>query len=142
MEELHRIRVALSAVARLDGRFGTARIAQVLVGSGAREILRWGLDRLPTYGKLQELGLKQAKELLTLLLNGNLLERRTVEGARPGTFVLALTPAGRAVMKGETVPLLALPDLGGPAEAPPLKAPRALPATPGAAGRDQSGSQR
>src|SRR5439155_2354660 len=44
--EFERVRIALSAVARLQGRFGVERIAQVLVGSQSRAVLDRGLDRI------------------------------------------------------------------------------------------------
>jgi ATP-dependent DNA helicase RecQ len=108
-EEYLRVRIALSAVARLSGRFGAVRIAQVLVGSRAKEVLNWRLDRIPTYGKLEALSLDQAKELLHLLADSGLVERRTLEGGKPGAFVLSLSKEGRSVMKGEARPELPLP---------------------------------
>jgi ATP-dependent DNA helicase RecQ len=108
-EEYLQVRIALSAVARLSGRFGAVRIAQVLVGSRAKEVLSWKLDRIPTYGKLQDLSLDQAKELLHLLADSGLVERRTLEGGKPGAFVLSLSKDGRSVMKGEARPDLPLP---------------------------------
>jgi ATP-dependent DNA helicase RecQ len=112
-EEYLQIRIALSAVARLSGRFGAVRIAQVLVGSRAKEVLNWRLDRIPTYGKLSDCSLDQAKELLNLLADSGLVERRTLEGGKPGTFVLALSEEGRRVMKAEARPDLPLPGRGG-----------------------------
>jgi len=53
--EFETVRVALSAVARLQARFGVERIAQVLVGSRDRKIVERGLDRLPTFGRLAEM---------------------------------------------------------------------------------------
>ena len=108
-EEYLRVRIALSAVARLSGRFGAVRIAQVLVGSRAKEVLNWRLDRIPTYGKLEALSLDQTKELLHLLADSGLVERRTLEGGKPGAFVLSLSKEGRSVMKGEARPELPLP---------------------------------
>ena len=102
-------RIALSAVARLSGRFGAVRIAQVLVGSRAREVKSWGLDRIPTYGKLGEWSIDQAKEFLNLLADVGLVERRTLEGGKPGAFVLSLSEEGRKVMKGLLRPELPLP---------------------------------
>jgi ATP-dependent DNA helicase RecQ len=107
--EYLQVRIALSAVARLSGRFGAVRIAQVLVGSQAQDLLRWRLDRIPTYGKLSDCTLEQAKELLNLLADSGLVERRTLEGGKPGAFVLSLTEEGRRVMKGEARPDLPLP---------------------------------
>jgi ATP-dependent DNA helicase RecQ len=108
-DEYLQVRIALSAVARLSGRFGAVRIAQVLVGSRAKEVLNWNLDGIPTYGKLQDLSLDRAKELLHLLADAGLVERRTLEGGKPGAFVLTLSKFGRSVMKGEARPDLPLP---------------------------------
>ena len=107
--EFERVRIALSAVARLPARFGVARIAQVLVGSRGREILDRGLDRLPTFGRLADRPVDEVKALLDTLVGAGLLERRGIEGGRPGAFVLALTMEGAAVMRAERRPLLALP---------------------------------
>ena len=107
--ELLQVRIALSAVGRLSGKFGVERIAQVLVGSRVREVLDRGLDQIPTYGRLAELSVERVKDLLGVLADAGLVERRGIEGGRPGAFVLALTPEGRAVAMGETRPELPLP---------------------------------
>ena len=108
--EFERVRVALSGVARLSGRFGVERVAQVLTGSRGREVTSRGLDRLPTFAKLAELTLDQAKDLLGVLADAGLVERRGVEGGRPGAFVLAITREGATVMRGEIRPDLPLPE--------------------------------
>jgi ATP-dependent DNA helicase RecQ len=108
-EEFLNIRIALSAVARLSGRFGAVRIAQVLVGSKAKEVRAWRLDQIKTYGKLEGWSIDRAKDLLNLLADAGLLERRTMEGGKPGAFVLALTREGARVMKAEARPDLPLP---------------------------------
>ncbi len=107
--EFERVRIALSAVARLPARFGVERIAQVLAGSRSREVLDRRLDRVPTFGRLADLGLEEIKRLLDVLLEAGLLERRGIEGGRPGAFVLSLTVEGVAVMRAERRPSLALP---------------------------------
>ncbi len=126
--EVLTVRIALSAVARLSGRFGAARIAQVLIGSQSQEVTSRGLHRLPTHGKLRSMRLEDVKELLAALLDGGYVERQPIPNARPGTFVLGLTPEGRDVMKAEAAPRLAWPksqsSTSGPESAPPLKAPR------------------
>jgi ATP-dependent DNA helicase RecQ len=106
--EYEQVRIALSAVARLHARFGVGRIAEVLHGSGNKEILDRGLDRLPTFGRLAAMKLDAIKSLLDALLEAGLLERRGIEGGRPGAFVLALTESGASAMRSETRPLLAL----------------------------------
>jgi len=108
-DELLRVRIALSAVGRLSGRFGVERMAQVLVGSSAKEVIHHRLDRVPTYGKLSALTLDQVKDLLGVLADAGLVERQGIEGGRPGAFVLALAPGGRAVARGEARPELDLP---------------------------------
>ncbi len=107
--ELLRVRIALSGVGRLSGRFGVERIAQVLTGSRVREVLERGLDRVPTYGKLSDLPLNAVKDLLNALADAGLIERQGIEGGRPGAFVLALTAEGREVAMGTVRPELALP---------------------------------
>ena len=113
-DELLRVRIALSAVGRLSGRFGVERVAQVLVGSGGKEVLAHGLDRIPTYGKLSTTPLDQVKDLLGVLADSGLVERQGIEGGRPGAFVLALTAEGRAVARGESRPELELPGRSAP----------------------------
>jgi ATP-dependent DNA helicase RecQ len=113
-DELLRVRIALSGVGRLSGRFGVERIAQVLTGSQVREVLSRRLDRVPTYGKLAGVPVDQVKELLNVLADAGLIERQGIEGGRPGAFVLALTAEGRRVAMGEVRPELALPSAPAP----------------------------
>jgi ATP-dependent DNA helicase RecQ len=110
--EYERVRIALSGVARLSGKFGLERIAQVLTGSAAREVVDRGLDRLPTYGRLSALPIDEVKNLLGLLADAGLAERRAIEGARAGAFVLAVTEEGMRVIKAEARPRLSLPEPG------------------------------
>jgi ATP-dependent DNA helicase RecQ len=112
--ELLRVRIALSAVGRLSGRFGVERVAQVLVGSRVRPVLDRGLDRIPTYGKLAGMPLDEVKDLLGVLADAGLVERQGIDGGRPGAFVLALTADGFAVARGQRRPELALPSAAAP----------------------------
>ena len=112
--ELLMVRIALSGVGRLSGRFGIERVAQMLVGSTVREVLARGLDKIPTYGKLTMVPLDTVKDLLGMLADAGLVERQGIEGGRPGAFVLALTAEGRAVARGEMVPELDWPSAPAP----------------------------
>jgi ATP-dependent DNA helicase RecQ len=114
-EEYEQVRIALSGVGRLSGRFGVERIAQMLVGSQTKEVMSRGLDRIPTYGRLSTMRLDDVKALLGVLADCGLLERQGLEGGRPGVSVLALTVAGRTVAKGLERPELPLPPRGGAA---------------------------
>jgi len=108
--EYERVRIALSGVARLSGRFGVERIAQVLTGSRSKEVLDRGLDRIPTYGRLSTLPIDAVKDLLGVLADAGLVERHGLEGGRPGAFVLAISEDGLRTAKGELRPDLPLPD--------------------------------
>jgi ATP-dependent DNA helicase RecQ len=98
------VRKALSAIARVHGRFGMEAAVRLLRGMPDDRLSRAGLDRTPTFGTLKE----HAEEWLLRLL------RRCVSagwadfspGDRP---VLLLTESGRAVMKAERPARLLLP---------------------------------
>ena len=60
----------LSCVKRADEKFGAGHIADILLGSQNKKVLRWGHDKLSTYGIGTELTKKQwmhiARQLLTM----------------------------------------------------------------------------
>jgi len=113
------VRKALSAVARVHGRFGIAAAAKLLRGDRDPRLESSGLDRSPTFGILSE---SEGEWLLRLL-------RRCVTagwvdfhgGDRP---VVVLTDDGRAVMRGERPARLLLPPARGPQPTAPGPAPR------------------
>jgi ATP-dependent DNA helicase RecQ len=99
-DERQVVRIALSAVARLNDRFGRGRLAKVLTGSRAKPVVEFGLDRIPTFGKLKGLPAKGISDLLEELAEAGLLHRRLIEGSGlPGGAVLSLTEAGTRVMR-------------------------------------------
>jgi ATP-dependent DNA helicase RecQ len=119
------VRKALSAVARVHGRFGLKAAVRLLRGLPDDRLARTGLDRTPTFGVLRE----RSEEWLTRLL------RRCVtagwvdftSGDRP---VVRLTRAGRAVMKAERPARLVLPRDAPAALAPSSSRARSIHAEP------------
>ena len=98
------VRKALSAVARIHGKFGLTLAAKLLRGEKDERLEKSGLDRVPTFGVLRD---KQSAWLVSLL-------RRCVTagwvafsgGDRP---VLYLTHDGQHAMKGTRAIRLRLP---------------------------------
>lgn len=133
-EETISIQKALSCVARVNGRFGRARLAQTLIGSRSKEVLDARLDQLSTYGLLAEKGSDYVWALLDALIRGGCI---SICGDRYPT--LSLTSLGREVMlKQKTIPLL-LPvaEAGAPAS---KSAARVPPAPPGARPAEYDGA--
>jgi len=87
---------ALSCVYRTGQRFGVAYIVSVLRGRDDERIRRFGHDRLSTFGIGTELGTRQWRSLFRQLVARGLL---SVDMEGYGS--LSLTPASRAVLKGE-----------------------------------------
>ena len=92
------VRKILSGVARLNGRFGTGQVANMLGGSKGAKMQQWGLDRCPTYGALAAFKQKDIREMIDQLIAAECIEQADVDRYRP---VVKLTPKGEAVMRGE-----------------------------------------
>ena len=123
-EETVIIQKALSCVGRLNGRFGRGRVAQVLVGSHAKELLDAGLDRLPTYGLLSAEGTDYVWSLLDVLIKAGCIA--VSSGEYP---TLSLTPLGQEVVhRRKSIPL-ALP-ARTPAAKPSRRAAKSAARTP------------
>ncbi len=111
------VRKALSAVARINGRFGLQMVVGLLRGRKDERLARSGLDRTPTHGILQE----HSDDWLTRLLRRCITAGYvTFQGDdRP---VVVLTGSGAAVMKGERPVRLQMPPLrsgsGSPSPTP------------------------
>jgi ATP-dependent DNA helicase RecQ len=100
------VRKALSAVARVHGRFGLSAAVALLRGAKDPRLERFGLDRTPTFGVLRS----YREEWLTRLL------RRCVTAGWVDFFgldrpVVALTEEGIATMRAERPVRLLLPPL-------------------------------
>ncbi len=73
----------LEGVAGIDGRFGKIKVAQVLCGSRQRQVLQWGLDRLPVYGLLRDRSQGEVLDALDDLLRAGELRVRESEDFFP-----------------------------------------------------------
>ena len=91
------IRVALSGIARMHGRFGKQLVAQMLCGSQNKRMQQWKLNRLSTYGMLAGLRQSQVVEVLEAICGCGLAEQFEVDQRRP---TIRLTALGEAVMRG------------------------------------------
>lgn len=107
---LEPVRVCLSAVARLRGRFGKQIVVQVVCGSRSEKMTKFNLDRLPTFGRLGHLRQSDVNDLVDALIEANYIVQRDVERNRP---TVVLSPAGEQLMRSSTAQL---PRLNLPAE--------------------------
>ena len=94
----------LSCVARMHGRYGRARVVQVLMGSRAREVRDTHLTRLSTYGILQGTSRPVIETYLEALLAADCVQVVGDEFPK-----LDLTALGQAVMRRQQSIELALP---------------------------------
>jgi ATP-dependent DNA helicase RecQ len=89
----------ISAVWRLEGRFGAAHVTDVLTGARTDKIERAGHDRLSVYGLLKDDGESAVRLWIDQLVAQDHLDYR-----EDGQFtMLVMTDAGRALCKGEGV---------------------------------------
>ncbi|MDL1975956.1 MAG: ATP-dependent DNA helicase [Deltaproteobacteria bacterium] len=112
-EEEMTILKILSCAARMEGRFGRARVAQVLSGASRKWVTSEGMNRLSTYGLLSDYTQEEVLELIDQL-------------DRQGCFVrqgnqlyptIALSEKGIRVMKKEENVFVNLPEARKPAKA-------------------------
>jgi ATP-dependent DNA helicase RecQ len=100
------IQKILSCVARMQGRFGRAKVLQVLLGSQASDIVNSYLSRLSTYGILKG----ASRSMLDVYLDA-LIEAECIQVVGDEFPKLDLTSLGQAVMRRQQRVLLALPGL-------------------------------
>ena len=98
------VRKALSAVARIHGRYGLTAAVQLLRGVADPRLLRAGLHETRTFGALKERSEDWLMRLLRRCVTPGWIDFEG--GDRP---VALLTPEGAAVMRGERPALLLLP---------------------------------
>ncbi len=99
------VRKALSAVARVDRRFGLTAAVKLLAGLPDPRLQRAGLDRTPTFGALRE-PLRAVAHAAPAPLRHRGLGRLH---ARARSRSSSSPASGRAVMKGERPARLVLP---------------------------------
>ena len=87
------VRILLSGAARLDGRFGSGHLADLVTGSESAQIQKYNHQQLPTYGRLSSLPKRQAAAMIQALIRQGYLRQ---EGLRYP--VLTLTETGREIM--------------------------------------------
>jgi ATP-dependent DNA helicase RecQ len=105
-ETITLVRKMLSAVARMNGKFGIGAVAEVLAGEQNDRINKWSLDQLSVYGLLRGQDVKMLMAKLFRLMEEGLIER--VGDEKP---IVRITAEGVSVMKGEKKPPYALIDL-------------------------------
>jgi hypothetical protein len=93
--------IILDTIRRLKIRVGREKIAQILKGSKAKDILRFGYDKNSYYGRLSVFQQSEIEEMIDQLLNMNHL--KVIGGKYP---VLCLTPLGeKALQSKAAIPL-------------------------------------
>ncbi|MHB0866658.1 MAG: RecQ family ATP-dependent DNA helicase [Thermoleophilia bacterium] len=122
------VRKALSAVARVQGRFGIQVAAGLLRGDTGDERLDWsGLSQTLTFGSLAERSQDWLLKLLRRCVTAGWVD--FTAGNRP---LVVLTDEGRAVMRGDMPATLLLP---------PVREPRQNRAAMGPGGSGRAGSK-
>jgi ATP-dependent DNA helicase RecQ len=98
------VRKALSAVARVNRRYGLTAAVKLLAGLPDPRLTRAGLDRTPTFGALRGHPEPWLTGLLRRCITAGWVD--FTPGDKP---VVVLTASGRAVMKGDRPVRLVLP---------------------------------
>jgi len=97
-------RKALSAIARIHGRFGLGAAVQLLRGTADARLARAGLDETSTFGILRERSERWLQRLMRRLVTAGWVDFSGDD--RP---VAVLTDAGREVMRGARPARIVLP---------------------------------
>ncbi len=128
------VRKALSAVARIHGRFGLGAAAKLLRGEADPRLLAARLDRTPTFGALSAHPEAWLLRLLRRCVTAGFVDFEGTE--RP---VAVLTEEGGAVMRAARPARLLLPAALSPRAAPATERGTRRGAAPGAHDLDASG---
>ena len=88
---------AMSAILRTGERFGTEHLVSLLIGEETEQIRHFGHHGLPTFGVGKEHGKAQWRAIFRQLSAAGLIQLDITAFGR-----WTVTPAGRAVLKGQT----------------------------------------
>ena len=83
------------AVIDTEERYGAAMITDIVAGNRTDRIVRYGYDRLPVFGRLEDMDDREIKGLIRQFTSLGYLDCAT--GKYP---ILSITPAGKAVLDG------------------------------------------
>ena len=87
---------AMSAVLRTGSRFGTEHLARILIGEATDAVVKFGHDKLPTFGVGKEYSLQQWRSIFRQLNGVGVI---TLDVAGFGAW--SVSEAGRRVLRGE-----------------------------------------
>jgi ATP-dependent DNA helicase RecQ len=93
------VRKVLSGIARLNGRFGIAAVAELLTGEQSERADRWNFARYSTFGILRAHPKNRVMRMLHRVLESGLA--RQIDPERRRIPVVELTPKGTEVMKNQ-----------------------------------------
>jgi len=99
------VRKILSCVARLNGRFGKGTVAAVLRGSSSKQVIEHQLNKLSTYGLLQDMTQDDITEYTKALIQSG-----CIAVGRSQYPTVSLTDFGREVMMDRAEVTLQLPE--------------------------------
>jgi ATP-dependent DNA helicase RecQ len=87
---------AMSAILRTGQRFGTEHLTKILLGEPSDAIVKFGHDKLPTFGVGKEFGVQEWRSIFRQLNGAGVI---TLDVTGFGTW--SVSDAGRRVLKGE-----------------------------------------
>ncbi len=87
---------AMSAILRTGSRFGTEHLTKILIGESTDAIVKFGHDKLPTFGVGKEYGAQEWRSIFRQLNGAGVI---TLDVTGFGTW--SVSDLGRRVLKGE-----------------------------------------
>jgi ATP-dependent DNA helicase RecQ len=87
---------AMSAIVRTGSRFGTEHLTKILIGDASDAVMKFGHDKLPTFGVGKEYGVQEWRSIFRQLNGAGVI---TLDVTGYGGW--SVSDAGRRVLKGE-----------------------------------------